>query len=246
MTYQFASPVAMSWQQSPARMKRTVVLATLLLATAIARADIVVEQKMESAMMNGNITMKVKGNKARMDMPGPMGNQTMIFNNDSGEMLTLMHSQKMSMKVNYDTIRQQAEAQQKAAGIDPATMAAPKPTGTKEKIGEWDAEIYEYQVGQAKGRLWVAKDYPNGKAINDQINAVSAKMAAGGIDPSKLNVPGMVVKTEMSTPGGKFTTTLVKATEQPVPDTEFAAPSDYKEMKMPSAPAAPAAPAKTP
>jgi hypothetical protein len=227
-------------------MKRTVVLATLLLATANAWADIVVEQKMESAMMNGNITMKVKGDKARMDMPGPMGNQTMIFNSGSGEMTTLMHAQKMSMKVNYDSIRKQAEAQQKASGIDPSTMEAPKPTGTKEKVGDWDAEIYEYQVGPAKGRLWVAKDYPNGKAINDQINAVSAKMAAGGIDPTKLNVPGMVVKTEMSTPGGKFTTTLLKATEQSVPDSEFTVPTDYKEMTMPALPGAPAAPAKTP
>jgi hypothetical protein len=225
-------------------MKRTLVLTSLLLATALARADIVVEQKMESAMMNGNITMKVKGDKARMDMPSPIGGtQTMIFKTGTGDMITLMHAQKMAMKVNYDAIKKQAEAQQKAAGIDPATMAAPKATGTKEKVGEWDAEIYEYQVGPSKGRLWVSKDFPNGKAINDQINVLSAKMAAGGVDPTKLNVPGMVVKPEMTTPGGKFTTTLLKATEQDVPESEFAIPSDYKEMTMPGAPGAPATPA---
>ncbi len=228
-------------------MKRTAVLASLLLATALARADIVVEQKMESAMMNGNITMKVKGDKARMDMPSPAGgSQTMIFNNASGEITTLMHAQKMAMKMNFNAIKAQAEAQQKAAGIDPATMEAPKATGTKEKVGQWDTEIYSYQVGPSKGRLWVAKDYPNGKAINDQINAVSAKMAAGGLDPTKLNVPGMVVKTEMETPGGKFTTTLVKATEQDVPESEFVMPADYKEMSLPSAPATPATPTTPP
>lgn len=164
----------------------------------------------------------------------------MIFDNGSGEVTTLMHAQKMAMKMNFNAIKQQAETQQKAAGIDPSKIGAPKATGTKEKIGKWDAEIYEYQVGTAKGRLWVAKDYPNGKAINDQINAVSSKMAAGGIDPSALNVPGMVVKSEMSTPGGKFTTTLVKATEEAVPDSEFAIPAGYTEVAMPGAPAAPA------
>ena len=46
-------------RQAFTRMKRTFVLASLLLATALARADIVVEQKMESAMLNGNVTMKV-------------------------------------------------------------------------------------------------------------------------------------------------------------------------------------------
>ena len=225
-------------------MKRTVVLASLLLATALARADIVVEQKMESAMLNGNVTMKVKGDKARMDMPSPVGgSQTMIIDNASGEIITLMHAQKMAMKMNINAIKQQAEAQQKAAGIDPAKMEAPKATGKKEKVGEWNAEIYEYAVGPMKGRLWVSKDFQNGKAINDQINAVSAKMAAGGMDPTKLNVPGMVVKTEMDTPGGKFTTTLVKAVEQDVPAGEFVAPADYKEMAMPATPGAVPAPA---
>mgnify|MGYP006175120069 CR=1 FL=1 len=40
---------------------RTLSLALLLAASLTVRADVVIEQKMESAMLNGNMTMKIKG-----------------------------------------------------------------------------------------------------------------------------------------------------------------------------------------
>jgi len=55
----------------------------------------------------------------------------------------------------------------------------------------------------------------------------------------------MVVKSEVNTPVGKMTVTLVRAEEKPVDEAEFKQPEGYQEMKMPTmpSPAAPAAPA---
>ncbi len=217
-------------------MKKLLAYAPVILASFIARADVIIEQKMESAVMNGNMTMKIKGDNARMDMPSPVGgNVTVIMNTKTGDMTTLMHAQKMAMKMNMNDSKKQMEEAQKAAGIDPTKVEKPKDTGTSEKVGEWTAEVYEFNIGGMTGKIWAAKDFPNAKAIKDQMMKMSAA-SAGGFDASKMDVPGMIVKTQMSTPVGAMTTTLVKASEAPVADTEFVIPTGYNEMKMPTLP----------
>lgn len=217
-------------------MKTLLCITSLFLAAAFARADITIEQKMESAMMNGNMTMKIKGDNARMDMPSPVGgNVTVIMDMKSGDMTTLMHAQKMAMKMNINDTKKQTEAAQKAAGIDPSKMEKPKATGTKEKVGEWDAEIYEFNAGGMSGKIWVAKDFPDAQVIKDQMSKMN-KAAAGGFDPSQLDVPGMTVKTKIKTPVGDMTTTLVKVSQDAVADSEFVPPQGYTEMKMPKLP----------
>jgi hypothetical protein len=225
-------PNALSTLRLQSPMKR--VLASLLLLTAWSRADIVIEQKMESAFVNGNMVMKIKGDQARMDMPaGGAGNITVLMNTTTGEMATLMHQQKMAMKMNLAAAKKQAEQQAKATGIDPSKMEKPKSTGKTEKVGEWDAEIFEGNVGGSTAKFWVAKDFPNHKAIMDQMNKLSAATGSAGFDPSKFDLGGMVVKSEMNTPAGKVTTTLVRAKEENVDAADFAMPTGYQEMKVP-------------
>ena len=108
-------------------MKTLLRLAPLILTAAIAHADIIIEQKMESAMINGNVTMKLKGDNARMDMPSPLGGGvTTLMNFKTGAMLTLLHQQKMAMKMNLSDVKKQQEAGQKALGVDPAKIEKPK------------------------------------------------------------------------------------------------------------------------
>ncbi len=227
-------------------MKLLLRIASLFLAAAFSRADIVIEQKMESAMINGNVTMKVKGDNARMDMPSPLGgNVTTLMNFKSGDMVTLLHQQKMAMKMNLSDVKKQQEAGQKALGVDPSKIEKPKATGTKEKVGDYDAEIYEMNQGTLQAKLWIAKDFPNAQSIKDQMMKLTSSMGGAGFDPSKLDVPGMVVKSEVNTPVGKMTITLIKAKEEAVDEKEFVKPEGYQEMQMPKLPGAeaPAAPA---
>jgi hypothetical protein len=113
-------------------------------------------------------------------------------------------------------------------------MEKPKATGVIEKVGEWTAEIYEFGVGSSHGKLWVAKDFPNAQTIKDQLKKLS-EASSSGFDPSKFDVPGMIVKTQMTTPVGAMTTTLIKAAETPVAESEFVQPTGYQEMKIPGA-----------
>jgi len=218
-------------------MKILPCLALLLAASLSAHADVVIEQKMESAMMNGSMVMKIKGDQARIDMPSPAGDVTVLMNVKTGDMTTLMHAQKIAMKMNMNAMKAQTEAAQKQAGIDPSKMEKPKATGATEKIGEWTADVYEFNAGGMTGKIWAAKDYPNAQVLKDELKKISAA-SSSGFDPSKMDVPGMIVKSQMATPAGPMTSTLVKAKQEPVADSEFAIPAGYNEMKMPTAPGA--------
>jgi hypothetical protein len=217
-------------------MKKLLKFCALFLVSAtLAHADLVIEQKMESSFMNGNMVMKVKGDRARMDVPSPVGQTTVLMDMKSGQMTTLVHAQKMAMKMDMSQAKAAAEAQQKATGVD-FTKLAPKATGDKEKVGEWDCEIYSMDMGNGmSSKMWVAKSYPNYKSIMEQMNKINSAASAGmGMDPSKFDLGGMTVKTEVTTPLGKVVSTLVSAKEQAVDDSEFTVPAGYNEMKMPN------------
>lgn len=220
-------------------MKLFLRLAPLFIAAVFARADVTIVQKMESAMINGEVTMKLKGDRARMDMPSPLGgNVTTLMNFTSGEMITLLHQQKMAMKLNLADVKKQQEAGQKALGVDSSKIEKPKATGKTEKVGDFDTEIFEMNQGTLQAKLWIAKSFPNAQAIKDQMMKLSSAMGGAGFDPSKVDVPGMVVKSEVTTPVGKMTITLVKAKEEPVDEKEFDKPEGYQEMQMPKLPGA--------
>lgn len=220
-------------------MKKILAIVPLLVASLVAHADLVVEQKIESAMINGNLTSKIKGDLARMDMPtGPAGAMSTLLNTKTGDVTTLLHGQKMMMKVNINAAKPQIEAAQKAAGVDTSKTQPPKPTGEKEKVGQWDTEVYTSDLGGMKMKLWAARDFPNAEALKAQMNNLAKASSGGMMDPKMYDVPGMIVKTELEGPQGKITTTLVGIKEEAVADSEFQAPADYQEMKMPGAPGA--------
>jgi Domain of unknown function (DUF4412) len=206
-----------------------------LFAVTGVRADLVIEQKIESQVMNGNMNMKIKGEKARMDIPSPVGgNMTILMDLANDQMATLVHAQKMVMKMKMADAKKAAEEQQKKSGVDVTKVEQPKATGQKEKIGEWNCEIYDVNFGGMTGKMWVTKDFPNYKSIMEQMNKINSAASMGmGMDPSKFQLDGMTVKTEMAAPFGKMTSTLVKVTEGAVPDSEFEVPAGYKEMSVP-------------
>ena len=231
-------------------MKFILRLAPLFLAAVFARADITIEQKMESPMMTGNITMKLKGDRARMDMPSPLGgNVTTLMDFKSGEINMFLHQQKMTVQLNLADVKKQQEAGQKLLGVDPSKNEKPKPTGKTEKVGDYDTEIFELLQGNVQAKLWIAKDFPNAQSIKEQLAKLGAATGGAGFDPTKVDVPGMPVKSEVTTPVGKMTVTLLKVKEDAVDEKEFDKPEGYKEMpKQPGvnapAPSEPAAPKK--
>jgi hypothetical protein len=220
-------------RKTPAMKRLLLSLACFSLGTMVARADLVVVQKMDSAMMKGDITMKMKGDQARIESTGGPIATTVILDLKSNVMATLIPAQKMMMKANLADLKKMGEAQMKSQGVDLTTLK-PKDTGTKEKVGEWDCEIYELSMGpNMTVKMWISKDYPNAKAISEQMKKLSAAMSSNPA-MAEINLDGVALKTEMTMgPGGKMTTSVVSIKEEPVADSEFALPTDYKEIPMP-------------
>jgi hypothetical protein len=209
-------------------------LLVLLLTATCASADWVIVQKTTTEGQDKETVTRIKGEQARVDVGAEM---SVIAGADG--MVVLMHAQKMLMKMDLAKMRTALEMAAKAAGpLGNQPAAKPVATGQKEKVGEWEAEIYTWEGQIGKGRFWVAKDFPKFaeiNAINDKLGKTMGNTMAG-LAPQAADFNGMVVKSEMTMMGKNVSTLLVSAMEQEVDAKEFTAPAGYNEMKMPMLP----------
>jgi hypothetical protein len=193
-------------------------------------ADLTIIQKMEGAGNSNDMTLKLKGEMVRAD---PSADMTMIMNTKSGETTTLLHSQKMFMVLTGEQAKQMMP-QADGEAAEPAPE--PKATGEKEKIktaaGEFEAEKYTFESKDGiKGSFWIAKDYPNGKKIMDQMIALmkgplGASLSPGTPDMTKL--PGLPIKQVVEMEGQPpVTSTIISVKEDPISDDEFKIPAGY-------------------
>jgi hypothetical protein len=130
------------------------------------------------------------------------------------------------------------------AGGDAAANTAPKATGKKEKVGDFNTEVYTCSFGGGTQTLWVTKDIPNYDKVKvqlDKLNKSPIAGLAGGMTPDMSALPGVVVKSEGEFAGQKFVTTLTSVKEEPVDAALFEVPKDYQEMAQPALPGAPGA-----
>ena len=117
-----------------------------------------------------------------------------------------------------------------------ATAAAVKDTGEKEKVGDYNCEIYTWTDGGTTSKLWVTKDHPQAAALK----ALEKQMRSGFFGamqsgPDTTSLPGVAVKTEVTAQGQKITTTVLSVKEQDVDVKEFDVPAGYQSMTMPGA-----------
>ncbi len=208
--------------------------ALLLCAATFANADWILVQKTTADGQEKEMTTKIKGESARVDI-GP--EMSAIMGADG--MTMLMHQQKMMMKMDLAAVKAATEmAAKMAGGAAGQAVAKPVATGENEKIGEWNTEIFTWEGQMGKGRFWVAKDFPKFaeiNALNDKLSKTMGNPAAS-IAPQASDFNGMVVKSEMTMMGKNITTLLVSAKEANVDAKEFTAPEGYNEMKMPTMP----------
>jgi len=210
-------------------------LACALLATP-AFADWVIESKIESTALNTNTVIKVKGDKIRADLAsGPMGAMSSIIDTASGDTMTLIHAQKMAMKMTAAQMKQAMEMAKKAAGVKAdAAAAKPKATGQKEKVGDYECEIWTWEDGDSSAKYWVATNHPQAAALKE-ITKKTSSSALTGIQagPDVTELPGPAMKTEMTAGGTKTTMTILSVKEQAVDAKEFDTPAGYNAMPVP-------------
>ncbi len=208
------------------------ILAVLLALVAAGRADLVILQKVEGGGQTSDQTIKIKGDKARVELTSTV---SMITDGATGESITLMHSGKTYLKVSAEQAKAMMEKLQKMRpSAEPPKL---QPTGKKEKIGDYDCEIFTANLGDLVITYWLAKDFPNFQSVLAQLekfqSGTISAMNNGAMPPLK-DFPGMIIKTEMDLKGKKTVSTLVSAKEENVDPAIFKLPAGYKEVTSPS------------
>lgn len=206
-------------------------LAALLIASTTARADLVIVQKVEGGGPTGEQTIRIKGDRARTDLAPEI---SMIADAATGESVTLMHASRTFLKVSAAQKHLMLEKLQKVRPVgEPAVLTA---TGKKEKIGRHECELFTTSFGGMAVSYWIAKDFPNYRAVLAQL----AKLAAGSISatgremmPDLKDFPGIPIRTELEMGGQKVTTVLLSVQEENVDPASFAIPKNYQEVLAP-------------
>ncbi len=212
---------------------RFIVPILALSCTPWACADLTLSQEIEGGPQSGEIVMRLKGDRLRLDLPaGPNGRMSTILDIATGDTTTLMHDKKLAVTRTGAELKAAAQK----AGADPARkIEPPKPerTGLKERVGEYEAEVFTMPADASKDTLWVVRDFPNFPAIKADLMRVSQATAtglnrAGTLDVSTL--PGMVVKRQKERGGQKMTITLKSVGQEAIEDATFTIPPDYKPV----------------
>lgn len=215
-------------------MKIIPLIAAAFISLHSARADWIIIQKVTTDQAKDTLmTIKAKDGKSRMDMGEQM---SLILDSTTGDSTMFMHPQKMMMRLSADSMKGIMAMAAQQLGNEPA--AKPTATGQKEKVGEYECEIYTWKGKLGVGKFWVAKDFPNAKELNEiqdnMTKSIGNPMAS--LVPKNTDFPGIVVKSEMEVMGKKNISELVSAKQESVSNDVFAAPQGYQEMKMPGLP----------
>ena len=212
-------------------MKRFFILFAILCAAA-ARADLVMQQQIITPSYNGVATMKVKGTKVRLDLyAGQPQALSTITDLNTGEIITLMHNQKMFVKTR------RAADEASPAGRHGAASKVPVPhaTGKTQKVGEYDTELYTWSNARGiAGTAWVAKNFPDYARVRADLAVLDKTPDADNDTSPELSMlPGMVVRSQVTGGGQTITMALISAKEAPLDASLFGVPRDYKELPKP-------------
>jgi hypothetical protein len=198
-----------------------------------ARADVTLVQKVEGTGQGNEITIKIKGDKARIDASPKL---TTVIDSKTGEIVNLMNDRKAVMRISAEKMKAAAEMIGKFnANSGPAAKGKLTSTGKKETVAGYETEEYVYESSNFKANYWIAPNYPDGAAILKQLQSLNsdAWQTSNLRLPDYRDFPGLPIKTVVSSGGSAVTTTLVSVKQDPIDDAEFSIPKDFKEIKVP-------------
>ena len=205
----------------------------LLTVASSLRADLTLIQKVDAAGTTGEMMIKFKGDKVRID---PAPDLSIITDSKTGDTVTLMHAEKKAMRISGDKMKAAAEMVKKFTAASPTEQKAKlTPLGRKETVNGMPSEVFTADAAVGKATYYIAMNYPDGPAIIQEMKAAqpSALANSGTNIPDFRNLPGVPVKIEMDTARGHVVMTLVSAKRDPIPNSVFDVPANYTDMKMP-------------
>src|SRR6266403_1081908 len=195
-----------------------------------------------------NMTIKVKGDKARIDASPQV---SAIFDGTTGELINLLNDHKTIVRISPDKMRAIADMlnqfSSNKAGSDKPRLTS---TGQREMINGYDTEQYTYDGPDFKATYWIASNYPSGVAVLAQLQSIKSELwdAANTKMPDFRDFPGLPIRIRMivatENPAGghgasgsghptEITSTITGVSLASVPDSQFTVPADFKETKLP-------------
>jgi hypothetical protein len=214
-------------------MKAFALSLTLAVATSLpALADFTIVQKVEGKGKTNEITLKVRGDKIRLEASPQI---TMIVDGRTGDTITLMNTQKRIVRISGDKAKAIAEMAAKYGG---GTTEKPKlaATGKKMTINGYEADEYVADTKMFKAHYWIAPSFPNSAEIMKQLQTVIPAawndLAKGMINYRDL--PGFPVRTQITVGDDNIISTVVAVKTDALSDADFLAPKDFQEVKIPN------------
>jgi hypothetical protein len=202
----------------------------------------------EPARAGANMTIKLKGDRARIDASPQL---TTIFDGKTGQVISLLNDQKTVVRISPDKLKAVTDMLDKFSDKKTAPEKTKlTPTGRKETVNGYETEQYTYDGPGFKAIYWIAPDYPDGAAILAQLQSIKSEFwdAANTRMPDFRDFPGLPIRTRMilgkempadkpgagpSNHGTEITSTITSVSHEPVDDSEFTVPGDFKETKLP-------------
>jgi Domain of unknown function (DUF4412) len=200
-----------------------------------ARADLTIVQKVEGAGPVADMTIKIKGDKARIDASPQV---TTMIDGKTGEMTTLMNDQKTAIRMSAEKMKAAAEMVSKfdvkntPDGAKPSKLTS---AGKKETVNGYETEEYIYEGPAFKAIYWIATKYPDAANILKQLQALNSEAWQTRTKmPDYRDFPGLPLKTEVTVGDGqKITSTIISVKQDPLNDADFSVPKDFKEITSP-------------
>ena len=201
-----------------------------------AQADLTIVQKVEGAGPVADMTIKIKGDKARIDASPQV---TTIVDGKTGDMVSLMNDQKKAVRISAEKMKAAAEMVSKfdekqiaAPGAQPPRLTA---TGKKENVNGYETEQYIYETPAFKAAYWIATKYPDAANILTQLQSLNSGFPQTSTKMADYrDFPGLPLKTEVTVGNGqKVTSTITAVKQDPLNDADFSVPKDFQEIKPP-------------
>src|SRR5438876_8802092 len=251
----FYSLVLTAFVVLPVRADLTIVYSTMVQPASHAEKPQATPTAVAAAT---NMTIKVKGDKARIDASPQV---TAIFDGRTGELINLLNDQETIVRISPDKMRAIADMLNKYSS-NKANSDKPRltPTGQRETINGYDTEQYSYEGPDFKATYWITTNYPNGAAVLAQLQSIKSELwdAANTKMPDFRDFPGLPIRMCMTVGknnpadehGAKknqaeehgasasghpieITSTLTGVSLDSIADSEFTVPAHFKETQLP-------------
>src|SRR5438067_5722986 len=197
-----------------------------------AQADLTIVQRVEGVGQDGEVTVKIKRDKERIDAPSQ---PTRIIDGKTGEMTDVLNEKKSFVRISAEQMRAAAETINKFDESKQSSASKLTSTGKKETVNGYETEEFVFETPKFKASFWVATKYPDAAGILKQMQVP----VSGAWKPSNMGMPdytdfaGLPLKTVISIGTNQVVTSIVSIKKDPISAAEFDIPKDFQELKKP-------------